>query len=140
VHNESRVNQPGGKAAEAMTGSREQKGKPELKELVREASAALTRLDAKRLEELARCCQALNRDLRRRAGTDAGVRKDRLELARQSREAAGEFAVFTRVLEATRANLDVMMRLRVSLEEELEYGGQTRAHHWARPEAIDGDN
>ena len=134
------MNQPGGKAAEAMTSSGEQQGRAELKELVREASAALTRLDAKRLEELAQCCQALNRDLERRTGTDEGARKDRIELVRQSREAAGEFAVFTRVLEATRANLDVMMRLRASLGEELEYGGQTRAPRWARPEAIDGNN
>jgi hypothetical protein len=140
VHNESRVKQPGGKAAKAMRGSEEQQGRPELKELVREASAALARLDAERLEELARCCQALNRGLRRRVGTDGGVQKNRIELARQSREAAGEFVVFTRVLEATRANLDVMMRLRASLEEELEYGGQTRARHWARPEANDGNN
>ncbi len=36
---------------------------PELKALVVEASLALTRLDANRLEELALSCQALNRDL-----------------------------------------------------------------------------
>ena len=73
---------------------------PELKELVVEASRALARLDADRLEELALSCQALNRDLapaeRRRSG--------RCWLARLS-EAAGDMAVFARVLEATRANL-----------------------------------
>jgi hypothetical protein len=112
---------------------------PEMKELVREASAALARLDAERLEELARCCQALNRDLRKRPETrgqiDIGA-----ALAEQAREAAGEFVVFTRVLEATRANLEVMMRLRALQQEQLEYGGQARAHHWARPEASDGNN
>ena len=36
---------------------------PELKELVAEASRALARLDAARLEELALSCEALNRDL-----------------------------------------------------------------------------
>ncbi len=36
---------------------------PELKELVVEASRALARLDAPRLEELALSCEALNRDL-----------------------------------------------------------------------------
>jgi hypothetical protein len=105
---------------------------PEMKELVREASAALARLDAERLEELARCCQALNRDLRK---TPA---EDRAALAAQAREAAGEFVVFTRVLEATRTNLEVMKRLRAFQQEQLEYGA--RAHHWARTEAGDGNN
>jgi hypothetical protein len=38
-------------------------GRPKLKELVVEASRALARLDADRLEELALSCQALNREL-----------------------------------------------------------------------------
>jgi hypothetical protein len=111
----------------------------EMKELVREASAALARLDAERLEELARCCQALNRDLRSRPGTQ-GRNELATTLATQMREAAGEFVVFTRVLEATRVNLEVMMRLKAFQQEQLEYGGQARAHHWARPEASDGNN
>lgn len=41
----------------------EHRGRPKLKELVIEASRALARLDADRLEELALSCQALNRDL-----------------------------------------------------------------------------
>jgi hypothetical protein len=115
----------------------------EMKELVREASAALARLDAERLEELARCCQALNRDLRKRSGVQ-GPREPGAQLGAalvaQVREAAGEFVVFTRVLEATRVNLEVMMRLKAFQQEQLEYGGQARAHHWARPEASDGNN
>ena len=111
----------------------------EMKELVREASAALARLDAERLEELARCCQALNRDLLRRPGAQ-GRNELATTLATQVREAAGEFVVFTRVLEATRVNLEVMMRLKAFQQEQLEYGGQARAHHWARPEASDGNN
>ena len=111
----------------------------EMKELVREASAALARLDAERLEELARCCQALNRDLRRRQGTQ-GRNELATTLVAQVRAAAGEFVVFTRVLEATRVNLEVMMRLKAFQQEQLEYGGQVRAHHWARPEASDGNN
>ncbi|WP_058185804.1 hypothetical protein [Terracidiphilus gabretensis] len=110
-----------------------------MKELVREASAALARLDAERLEELARCCQALNRDLRKRSGAPGDDELGAV-LAAQAREAAGEFVVFTRVLEATRANLDVMMRLRVFQQEQLEYGGQARVHHWARQGASDGNN
>jgi hypothetical protein len=112
--------------------------KPELRELVREASQALARLDAGRLEELAQCCQALNRELKlRKAGSaeeaecgDAGP--DGAELARQAREAAGEFAIFTRVLEATRANLDVLKRLRAFEQDQLEYGiTQEPARNWA---------
>jgi hypothetical protein len=113
--------------------AKEQSG-PAIKELVREASAALARLDAERLEELARCCKALNRDFEKRPAAD------RAALAAQAREAAGEFVVFTRVLEATRTNLEVMMRLHALQQEQLEYGGQARAHHWARPEASDGNN
>jgi hypothetical protein len=113
---------------------------PELKELVREASAALARLDAERLEELARCCQALNRN-----GNRDDKRKqqepERSGLARQAREAAGEFVVFTRVLEATRANLDVLTRLRAFEQEQLEYGRtQAQGSSWARPEATNGNN
>ncbi len=61
---------------------------PELKELVVEASRSLARLDADRLEELALSCQALNRDI-----APAGT-KQRAELARQAREAAGDMATF----------------------------------------------
>ena len=50
-------------------GAQKGKAQPQMKELVQEASAALARLDAERLEELAKCCQALNRDLRKRPGT-----------------------------------------------------------------------
>lgn len=127
--------------------------RPELKELVREASEALARLDADRLEELAHCCRALNREQNRERNSGEASRVDtqrdieqKADLARQAREAAGEFVVFTRVLEATRANLDVMTRLRDELNrgrygEPLEYGTtQMRARHWALPEAIDGNN
>ncbi|HEX4756943.1 MAG TPA: hypothetical protein VH308_03140 [Terracidiphilus sp.] len=87
----------------------------ELKALVVEASRALARLDADRLEELALSCKALNRDL-----TPA----NRQELACQAREAAGDMAVFARVLEATRANLGVMNRLRDLHAGRVEYGEQ----------------
>jgi aminopeptidase N len=89
---------------------------PELKELVVEASRALARLDANRLQELALSCQALNRAL---APANAD---ERAVLARQAREAAEEMAVFARVLEATRANLNVMNRLRELRAGRLEYG------------------
>jgi ABC-type transporter Mla subunit MlaD len=79
---------------------------PQLKQLVVEASRALALLDADRLEELALSCQALNREL------TPTSRDQREKLARQAREAAGDMATFAHVLEATRANLNVMNRLR----------------------------
>ncbi|MGD1063008.1 MAG: hypothetical protein ABR860_07075 [Terracidiphilus sp.] len=88
---------------------------PELKELVVEASRALAHLDATRLEELALSCQALTLA---RNSEDAGERE---RVARQGREAAADMAVFARVLEATRANLNVMKRLRELRAGRLEY-------------------
>jgi hypothetical protein len=91
---------------------------PQLKELVVEASRALARLDADRLEELALSCQALNREL-------PPLSQDRrLELARQSREVDGDMATFARVLDATRSNLSVMNRLRELRFGRLEYGAK----------------
>jgi hypothetical protein len=111
----------------------ERRTPPPLKVLIGEASRALAHLDAERLEELAISCQALNRDLE---GVDAA---GRLELARQAREAAGDMAIFTRVLEATRANIEVMNRLRELREGRLEYG-RPSAGRWARTESQHGDN
>jgi hypothetical protein len=102
----------------------------ELKDLVVEASRSLARLDADRLEELALSCQALNRDLA------PASKEERAVLARQAREAAGDMAVFARVLEATRANLNVMNRLRELRAGRLEYS-QTS---WKRTEAGHGHN
>jgi aminopeptidase N len=106
---------------------------PELKELVVEASRALARLDADRLEELALSCQALNRDL---TPVSAEGRK---VLARQAREAACDMATFARVLEATHANLNVMNRLRDLRTGRLEYS-QGQAQGPVRMESTNGDN
>jgi hypothetical protein len=88
---------------------------PELKQLVVEASRALARLDATRLEELALSCHALTRSLR------PGDLEQRKFLARQAQEAQGDMAVFARVIEATRANFNVMNRLRELRAGRLEY-------------------
>ncbi len=88
---------------------------PELKELVVEASRALALLDAPRLEELAVSCEALNQNL------DAMGACEKRELARQAREAQADMSVLKRVLEATRANQNVMRRLREMRERRLEY-------------------
>lgn len=113
----------------------------ELKSIVAEASLALARLDADRLEELALSCRALNR---RPVWAD---RDERRELARQSKEAASEMAVFARVLEATRGNLKVMNRLRELREGRLEYGRSVSPSSkiagqpsWSRAEKVHGDN
>jgi len=94
----------------------------ELKALVVEASRALARLDAARLEELALSCQALTRRLH------PGDAKARRLLAAEAREAKGDMEVFARVLAATRANLNVMNRLRELRMGRVEYSeGQARS-------------
>jgi hypothetical protein len=103
-----------------MTGMGARRINPELRELVQEASRALTRLDADRLEELALCCQALNRGLPP-AGDEARAR-----LGRQSREAQRDMAIFARVLEASRDNFKVMRRLFEMRAGRLEYGSGWR--------------
>jgi hypothetical protein len=121
------------------------RGRPKLKELVVEASRALARLDADRLEELALSCQALNRDLTDRDLVH-GDAADRAALAIECNEAKGDMAVFARVLEATRANLDVMNRLRELRAGRLEYRvghmeyGEPQARGWLRTESGHGDN
>jgi hypothetical protein len=106
---------------------------PELKELVVEASRALVRLDAARLEELALCCEALNR----RLGPMSA--EERRTMARQAREARSDMAVFARVLEATRANWNVMNRLRELRAGQLEYT-ERQARGSAGVEAGHGDH
>jgi hypothetical protein len=112
---------------------------PELRALVVEASLALARLDADRLEELALSCQALNRDLSGWSG------QEQMEMARERRELTGEMAVFERVLEATRANLDVMSRLRRLHEGQREYSGSLRRRssgtgQWGQTGDSDGNH
>jgi hypothetical protein len=112
---------------------------PQLRELMVEASLALARLDADRLEGLALSCQALNRDL------TASRDLKRTELVRQAQEAQGELAVFGRVLEATRANLEVMNRLRDPGASRLEYAplpAQASAGPapWALAETCNGNH
>jgi hypothetical protein len=81
-------------------------------------------------------CQALNRDL---MPLDP---ERRVALARQAREAAGDMAVFARVLEVTRANLNVMNRLRELHRGRLEYGEapSSASGGWAATESRYGDN
>ncbi len=111
-----------------------------LKELVEEASRALALLDADRLEELALSCQALNREL-----THADA-ETRAALTREAHEATGKMAVLGKVLEATRANLNVMNRLQELRGGPLEYSaghfepGEAQAPKWKRSESGYGNN
>ncbi len=98
-----------------MPGSDDRGIVSDLTTLARGASQALARLDAERLEELTHICRSLRAGLN---DCDAGERR---EFMRQAREAVGEMAVFARVLEATRANLEVMNRLRELRQGRLEY-------------------
>lgn len=84
---------------------------PALKALVAEASLALTLMNQPRLDELAGACRALNRYAEPGYLRSLTV-EERARLAEEARQAVGEMAVFARVLEATRANLKVMHRLR----------------------------
>lgn len=106
---------------------------PKLKNLVAEASRSLALLDADRLEELALSCEALNRRL---APTDAEARA---ALALEANEAGGDMAVFARVLEATRANLQVMRRLWQLRTGCLEYG-ERQVLGWSPKEGSHGNN
>jgi hypothetical protein len=104
---------------------------PLLKEIVKEASRSLARLDAERLAELTLSCRALNRDLAK-----AEV-EGRRELERESRESLHDMAIFARVLEATRSNLNVMNRLRKLRASRLEYGDELSR---TNTEILHGDN
>jgi len=106
---------------------------PQLRELVVEASQALARLDAARLEELALSCRALNREMA--AAGDA----DRARLRSQALESASDMAVLGRVLEVTRSNLQVMCRLRELRRGRVEYS-EAQARGWVRTESEHGDN
>ena len=61
------------------------------------------------------------------------------DLARQANEAETGMAVFARILEATRANLNVMQRLRELRASRLEYG-ELPGGGWVRTESGHGDN
>lgn len=113
-----------------MTELRPQPRYPELKQLVAEASRALATLDADRLEELALSCQALNRDLMPPDASASAANRRRL--ARQAREATTDMAVFSHVLDATRANLKVLNRLRELRAGRFGYGDAEWTAMWSR--------
>lgn len=88
---------------------------PELRNLLAEASHALAHLDGDRLEEMASYCATL-------VGEETAEGGTRASFDSECRAAWREMAIFMRVLEATRANLNVMRRLRETHKARLEYG------------------
>lgn len=84
-----------------------------LKELIDEATRALSRLDAERLAELALSCEALNR---------GGEQPIECSLKPgEASQAASAMGVFSRVLGVTRANFEFIARLNRTEGERLEY-------------------
>ncbi len=112
----------------------QQASQPGLKRVLAEASLALAHLDAERLEEMALSCAALVRDAGRKRGDARNQCGSGLGKAMQ------EIAIFARVLEATRANLEVMHRLRPVPAARLEYGPETRSCVNAAEESEHGDH
>jgi hypothetical protein len=107
--------------------------RPALRDLVLQASRALARLDADRLEALAVSCQALNRDL------DSPGSVERGSLTSEVRDAVGGIGALARVLDATRTNMLVMSRVRELQAELLEYG-PSAGRGWRPMETKHGDN
>ena len=74
-----------------------------LREIVQQATASLLAMDAERLEELARCCADLNRDLQQNGQI--------AEVAAELQRARSEMELLRRILYETRANFMVISRL-----------------------------
>lgn len=108
----------------------------DIRGVVAEASLALARLDADRLEELALTCQTLNQI---ESDVDHPNSIYDHTLARQVREAAHDMRILGRVLESTRANLAVLRRLRQLRGAKIEYS-EAQARGWAPPDPVYGDN
>ena len=98
-----------------------------LREIVQQATAALISMDAERLEELAKCCADLNREIESKGETaKAGL---------ALREAESEVKLLGCVLYETRANLTVLSRLfAVRLQETGALRKRSSNGQW-QPEA-----
>ena len=86
-----------------------------LRDIVQQATAALVAMDAERLEELARCCADLNREIE--------ARSEMAETVVALRDVRKDLKLLNRVLYETRANLTVLSRLHtIRMQEAEEYG------------------
>jgi len=112
-------------------------GLPELKDLVLDATRALSELDVNRLQELALSCEALTK-----MPLSITTRNSE-ERARRARAVKSDMDVFARVLEATRANVKVMERLRELRTGKRTYSGRVLdlpSSGPTDPERDDGNN
>jgi hypothetical protein len=98
-----------------MLQGRQGEVRPEMREIVLEASRALAHLDADRLEELTLSCQVLNREHKQ---VDSAVRA---QISLEAIESRRELALLASVLDATRANLRVLHRLEALCRGRAEY-------------------
>lgn len=96
--------------------------KPKLKEVLSEATPALARLDAKRLEEIALACEELMGDPTQDAVGRFGS---------APQDVPRELRVFHRTLLATAANRKVLARVHESSPRLLEYGGSSQSVGYA---------
>ncbi|WP_263359559.1 hypothetical protein [Acidicapsa ligni] len=124
-----------------------------LRAIVRQATAALASMDADRLEELARCCVDLNRELQQSglvSPVDLVAETSNLhhDFKNDLDEASGDLRVLERVLHATRSNLTVFSRLHVlriqQAQQKIEDGAgllmETGGRNRQGIEAEYGDN
>lgn len=117
--------------------------------LLQEATDALVRMDADRLEELARCCDDLNRQMQvaapsTRSGRGAVSSPDSASFSMRGFEQQlsaqrASMAVMARLLAETRANLRVLTRLHML---RLKAAESLHPDVWhSRPAGVDyGDN
>ncbi len=119
--------------------------------LLQEATDALVRMDADRLEELARCCADLNRQMQSvTAGSGTALSSRRVAssdraafsmkgLEQQLSAQRASMAVMARLLAETRANLRVLTRLHM---QRLKAAESLHPDVWhSRPAGVDyGDN
>jgi hypothetical protein len=106
-----------------------------LREIVQQATAALVRMDADRLEELALCCADLHCELR---GRDVLTTSSRFQsdlhgdLWHELEEAGRDLEVLRRVLRETRANLTVFTRLQAIRLRDVGHEGKFKGGwEWA---------
>lgn len=86
----------------------------QLRTILSEASEALARLDADRLEEMAFCCESLAGETLLCGSLDP-LRDDR-------RKAEDELTVLRKLLKATRSNLAIVNGIGAERGSRLEYG------------------
>lgn len=99
-------------------------------QLLQEATEALVRMDADRLEELVRCCSDLNRQRKvsPRSAPEATADENR-RLVRLTQDGPASLAVMARLLEETRVNLRVLTHLHMIRLKEAA-GDSEKWHAW----------